>query len=226
MKRCVSLCVYWTAVIVIVCYDVTILKCYWPAPTSLELTIYMLSKELATVCTCTLVLQIAGTFEQTEVEGSGGGLNVGVLGQPLSLPPGLHAALPSHGETTPAPPTPTERKRLERQSQPPPHRPRALPVCITVLGPGVLDNLDVVRGHRPLLLTVSTALFWYPGSHLGQWGTHLNMFSLYFRHARRKWLSLKLSTMSWGTWKPGQQGPWIWSSSTGWGASTRCPPWW
>ena len=70
----------------------------------------MPSKELATVCTCTLVLQIAGTSEQTEVEGSGGGLNVGVLGQPLSLPPGLHTALPSHGVSTPAPPTPAERR--------------------------------------------------------------------------------------------------------------------
>ena len=118
----------------------------------------MPSKELAAICTCTLVLQITSTSEQTEVEGSGGGRNVGVLGQPLSLPPGLQAALPSHGETTPMPPTPSEQRRLEWQSQPPPHRPRALPPCVTVLGPGLLDNLDVVRGHRPLLLTVSAFL--------------------------------------------------------------------
>ena len=117
----------------------------------------MPSKELATICTCTLVLQIASTSEQSEVEG-GGGPQVGVLGQPITLPQGLHAALPSHGETTPMPPTPAERKRLEWQSQPLPHRPQPLPTCVTVLGPVLLNDLDIVRGHRPLLITVSAFL--------------------------------------------------------------------
>ena len=152
----------------------------------------MPSKELATICTYTLVLQIASTSEQTEVEGSGGGSNVGVLGQPLSLPPGLHAALPSHGEITPMPPTPAERKQLEMQSQPPPHQPQALPACVTVLGPGLLSNLDMVRGHRPLLLTVSAFLLWYPGSHLGQWSTHFNIFFLCYRPCREKAAELKV----------------------------------
>ena len=46
------------------------------------------------------------TTSKSEVEG-GGGPQVGVLGQPLSLPPGLQAALPSDGEVTPTPPTPS-----------------------------------------------------------------------------------------------------------------------
>ena len=96
--------------------------------------------------------------EQSEVEGGGGGPQVGVLGQPITLPQGLHAALPSHGETTPTPPTPAEWKRLEWLSQPPPHRPQALPACVTMLGPVLLDGLGAVRGHRPLLITVSAFL--------------------------------------------------------------------
>ena len=133
----------------------------------MELTIYTLSKELATICTCTLVLQIASMSEQTEVEGGGGGPNMGVLGPPMSLPLGLQGALPSHRETTPVPLSSSERKRQERMHRPPPHRPTTLPPCVTMLGPEVLDSIEAVRGHRPLLLSVSTFPLRYPGSHLG-----------------------------------------------------------
>ena len=103
------------------------------------------------------MLQFARYTDETAEEG-GGGSEVGVLGLPLSLPRALQAALASDGDITPAPPTPAEQRRQEWTSQPPPHRPQALPACVTVLGPAVLQDLQVVRGHKPLLLTVSVFL--------------------------------------------------------------------
>ena len=111
-------------------------------------------REPVNVYTCTFVLQIDNILELARAEGSGGP-EVGVLGEPMSLPRALQAALPPDGEVTPAPATPAEQRRLEWQSEPPPHRPQALPPCVTVLSPAVLQDLQVVRGHKPLLLTVS-----------------------------------------------------------------------
>ena len=155
--RCVSLCVYYTAVYcycVLLCY---IIKILLTSSHLVGITIYMLSREPAIVYTCTLVLQFAKYTDEAAAEGGGGPI-VGVLGPPLSLPGALQAALSADGEVTPAPPTPAEQRRQDWASEPPPQRPQALPACVTVLSPAVLQNLQVVRGHKPLLLTVSAIL--------------------------------------------------------------------
>ena len=226
MKRCVSLCVYCTAVIVIVCYCVTILKCYWPAPTLLELTIYMPSKELATVCTCTLVLQIAGTSEQTEAEGSGGGPNVGGLGATPVTPTGSSRCPPltrgfntrapyaRRAETTgtgePAPTSPTKGPASLC------HHPRASPPARHRSGEGPQAPTDNSKWYFPLIP-------WLPLSHSAP--TWMFLF-LCCRPVEKQQRTSGPNTRNCATWKPGQGGPAIWSSSIGWGASTRCPPWW
>ena len=74
----------------------------------------------------------------------------GSWGRPMSLPPGLQAALPSDGEITPACPPPRQSgsgwrgRASPHLTNPRPYLPASL--CWP---PGLLTNLNIVRGHRP-----------------------------------------------------------------------------
>ena len=133
--------------------------------------------------------------------------------------PQAHADPPAVGQPMP---TPHELRIQQWQQAPPQQRPRALPAIITTLTLDLLTALEVVEGHRWLLVEVGVGFYFWSRKRVGPWYFHNYCGSffcspptLFCSHVVREPMSWRGSVWSSATSSTGVRGPPVRSCSSG-----------